>query len=166
MPLKNPNAGFLAFADCSQPAAPGQTGQIQLKERTWISVAKLSALPKVSKEKCTIVTQDLLARLPALSNALKGADGCAAGTEVCEVSYGMSGTMVDLGLGVSVSDKEDYKLSLTKVEAEAIAGELGISEPRKAILSYNDSLYVLYLASAATQDVGAQMESKFVEPVS
>ncbi|UVS68084.1 cupredoxin domain-containing protein [Nitrososphaera viennensis] len=168
MPLKNPNAGFLAFADCSQPlaVASGQTGQTQLKERTWISVAKLSALPKVGKVKCTAISQELLAKFPVLKEALKGADGCADGTEVCEVSYGMSSSLMDTSLGISVPDREDYELSVTKAEAEAIAGELGISEPRRAILSYNDSLYVLYLRSAGTQDVSAQMESKFVEPVS
>lgn len=161
VPLRNANAGFLAFTDCSQqPAAPGQAGQIELKERTWISVAKLDTPPPEVDKKCVAVSQELLSKLPALAEALKGADGCAAGTEVCAVSYGIS----------YPSDNEDYELSVTKAQAEAIAGELGIAglnaESNAAILSYNNSLYALHLASAGNQDVGVQMKSKFVEPVS
>lgn len=160
VPLRNANAGFLAFTDCSQqPAAPGQAGQIELKERTWISVAKLATPPPEVDKKCVAVSQELLSKLPALAEALKGADGCAAGTEVCAVSYGIS----------YPSDNEDYELSVTKAEAQAIAQELGISGldagGNAAILPYNNNPYLLHMYTAGAQDVSVQMEARFIEPV-
>jgi hypothetical protein len=43
--------------------------------------------------------------------------------------------------------------------------DLGI-EGHSAVLAYNDNFYMLYLHTADAKDVSAQMEAKFIEPVS
>lgn len=150
---------------------------IELKERTWISVVKIANPSEIVKGKCiVVVSQEIISKIPALVKAMSGADGCAAGTEVCEVSYGISSATGDPSLGITILDKDDYELTVSHDEAIEIAKQfrttttgLGIDDGHSAagavVLAYNNSFYALYLHTADTKEgIGAQVEAKFVEP--
>jgi plastocyanin len=148
---------------CDPPPTAKGNQPIATKERTWISVSRFAGMPQTIHDKrCTIVTSDLLSEIPKLEAALKGADGCVEGTEVCQVSYGMSmSTLYDIA---AVDDSQDYELSLSKEEAEKITSEIGIVG-NLAVLAYKDNFYLLALNAADSDEVGIQMATEFVEPV-
>lgn len=153
----------LTITGCDLPPTSKEGQQVASKERTWITVSKFAGMPQtIHDKKCTIVTSDLISEIPKLGAALKGADGCANGTEVCQVSYGMSmSTMYDIAF---VDDSQDYELSISKEEAEQIASNIGIVG-NLAVLAYNDSFYLLAFHTIDTNEVSVQMASEFVEPV-
>lgn len=148
---------------CDLPPTAKGNQPVATKERTWISVSRFAGMPQTIHDKrCTIVTSDLLSEIPKLEAALKGADGCADGTEVCQVSYGMSmSTLYDIA---AVDDSQDYELSLSKEEVEKITSDVGIVG-NLAVLAYKDNFYLLALNTADSDEVGIQMATEFVEPV-
>lgn len=105
---------------------------------------------------------------------MKGADGCADGTEVCSVSYGMS-TAATYGNGITVADSEDYERTLSREEAKQLARIMGSNNNNPAVLAYGEDddsdgdgnrFYLVALSTADNSTVvGAQMRSGFAEQV-
>jgi hypothetical protein len=91
-----------------------------------------------------------------LTTAIRGADGCLDGTEVCQVSYGIS----------TLGDEADYELTITREEAESIAKEIRIGQYNSAMLASGDRFYTMWFN---TVDEGAlrsaQIETSFLEPL-
>lgn len=129
-----------------------------VKDRNWISVAKVDSTTGVRNgidAPCTIVTPDLAFKIPALTTAIKGADGCVDGTEVCEVSYGIS-------VG---GDSADYELTITKEEAVAILKEIRLGQYNAAMLASGDGFYMMWFHSIEEgTPAGAQIETLLLEP--
>jgi plastocyanin len=153
----------LLINGCDLPPTAKGSQPVATKERTWISVSRFAGMPQtIHDKKCTIVTSDLLAEIPRLGDALGGADGCIDGTEICQVSYGISrGTVYDIA---AVDDSQDYELSVSKEEAEKIVNNIDIVG-NLAVLAYEDNFYLLALNTAESDEVGIQMATEFVEPV-
>lgn len=104
---------------------------------------------------CTILTPELASKIPALTTAMKGADGCIAGTEVCQVSYGIS----------RGGDEADYELTITKEEATDILKEVKLGQYNTAILADGGSFYTMRFHSQEADEFGgAQVEAQFLEP--
>lgn len=165
--LTNTNSCTHSQSDFESLLLPKNTSQLELKERTWISVAKLADPSKTAREKCYVVSNDTISKIPALSEAIKGADGCAAGTEVCEVSRGFSTIKHDQYLRVVIPARDEYKLSVSHDEALEIAKQFKIGETasQSTVVRYDDNFYALYLGSASANETFAQAEASFVEPI-
>jgi plastocyanin len=165
--LMNGNSCTHSQSDFESLLLPKNTSQLELKERTSISVAKLADPSKTAREKCYVVPNDTISKIPALSEGIKGADGCAAGTEVCEVSRGFSSVMHDQYLMVVIPARDRYNLSVSQDEALEIAKQFKIGETasHSTVLRYEDNFYALYLHSASANETFAQAEASFVEPV-
>ncbi len=139
--------------ECRNPPSPSD--ELILKNRTWISVTRIDSHDIL--EKCTIINPGLISKLPKLGTALKGADGCKDGTEVCEVSYGVSRS----------GDSEDYELSVSAEEARSIVKQIGltIGEYRSfGTLAYDNKFYLLELFTT-DGETGVQAEVSFAEPI-
>lgn len=155
--MKMPASYFLY--DCVLPHGGSTPAESELvKDRNWISVTKIDSATGVRNgidAPCTIVTPDLASKIPALTTAIKGADGCADGTEVCEVSYGIS-------IG---GDSADYELTITKEEAASILNEIGFGQYNAAMLASGNSFYMIWFHSIDEgTPTGAQIETRFQEP--
>ncbi len=134
--------------------APSTIGDI--KERTWISVSRIDRSHGLwigEKASCTIVTSELAVRIPTLTRAIQGAEGCMEGTEVCQVSYGLS----------IAGDGSDYELTITKQEAAEILKGVPLGEYNAAMLASGDSFYTMRFHTS--DEYGpAQAEIGFLGP--
>ncbi len=161
-PAHSGSSALLLINECTLPNAPSEMAsdeRLAIMERTWISVSKLNVQPHlIDDTPCTVTSSDLLSMIPKLEQGLKGADGCASGTEVCSLSYGMSSASVYPN-GIGVGDSQDYELSLSKEEAEILAGSVPLAN-HLAILAYDDTFYLLAFRTTNATDVGAQVESQ------
>lgn len=160
-------SALLLINRCIPPVTSSRTDSEtppSIMERTWISVSKLNVQPyQVGNTSCILVSSDLLSSIPKLAEALKGADGCASGTEICAVSYGMSSAALYPN-GIAVDDSQDYELSLAKEEAEILADTVVLPN-NLAILAHNDTFYLLAFYTTNSIDMGAQVESQLEESV-
>lgn len=152
-------SAYYFLYDCVLPhggLTPAESDLV--KDRNWISVAKIDSAMGVRNgidAPCTIVTPDLASKIPALTTAMKGADGCADGTEICQVSYGIS----------RGGDEADYELTVTKEEAADILKEIRFEEYNAAMLAKGDSFYMMWFHSIEEgTSTGAQIETRFLEP--
>jgi len=135
--------------------APYPSDELILKNRTWISVTRIDSHDIL--EKCTIITPELISKLPKLETALKGADGCKDGTEICEVSYGISRS----------EDSEDYEVSVSAEEGQSIANQIGLTigaYRSLGTLVYDNKYYRLEVFTT-DGETGVQAEVSFAEPI-
>jgi len=131
----------------------------EFDERTWISVVRIDrafgvgAPPGVP---CTILTSELVYKIPVLADAIQGADGCIDGTEICQVSSGIS----------RGGDELDYEMTITKDDAARILSEFKLGPDNAAILASGNRFYTLwfynYDRDAAIFE-GAQVEASFLD---
>jgi hypothetical protein len=146
--------------DCNLPSSSRAASDVikEIKDRNWIAVAKVDRNLGIGtglKAPCTIVTPELASKIPSLATAIKGADGCIAGTEVCQVSYGIS----------RGGDEADYELTITKEEAANILKEVRFGQYNTAMLASGDSFYMMWFYSLEEGvPRGAQIETRFLEP--
>ncbi|MGI0081927.1 MAG: hypothetical protein ACREAG_01295 [Nitrosopumilaceae archaeon] len=136
-----------------------------LKERTLISVSRIEA--NQTTQPCTYLNQDHLQKISTLlRKALSGADGCKDGTEVCQVSYGISSER-SYGFGISVPDSQDYEQSLTPEDAKLLVNQLRLFSD--GYIYYGtvifDNKYYLVVLQTSDEDTSAQVETKFLEPI-
>lgn len=143
-----------------------QSNNVATKDRTWISVREADfreaswwvahdndnpdAVPQPVIH-CTLLTSDKLDSIPQVASAMKGADGCKAGTEVCE-----------LPSGVSSGEEWQYKLSITEEEARSIVEEVTLVA-NKAILQHDRRYYFLQLFTT-DRNVEPQAKVEFLDP--
>lgn len=106
------------------------------------------------KAPCTILTSELASKIPSLDRAIKGADGCIEGSEVCQVSYGIS----------RGGDEADYELTITQKEAAEILKDVRLGQSDTAMLASGDSFYMMWLHTSEESDGGAQVEAILLEP--
>ncbi|MGI0012764.1 MAG: hypothetical protein ACREBU_04870 [Nitrososphaera sp.] len=130
---------------------------IQVKDRNWISVMRVDAgnFDGAINAPCTILTTGLASQIPSLMTAIRGADGCSDGTEVCAVSYGIS-------IG---GDELDYELTLTREEVAAILRNIRLGQYNSAIIANGNSFYLMRFSSMDTKVGSVQIETQFLEPV-
>jgi hypothetical protein len=135
-----------------------------IKKRTWISMSMLEVQPYRigNNPTCTLVAASLLSDFPKLQAAIDGADGCATGIEVCQISYGMSSASLYPN-GIAVDDSSDYELSLTSAEATELASLIDLQE-NPTILAYQDNFYLMAFHTTDGPD-GAQLVTEFDPPL-
>ncbi|HEX7033722.1 MAG TPA: hypothetical protein VF172_12050 [Nitrososphaera sp.] len=149
-----------------------QSNNLALNDRTWISVGEVdfrqaswwvahdsddsdvdsdpdAVPPPVIR--CTLLTPDKLDRVPQVAAAVKGADDCKAGTEVCE-----------LPAGVSAGGDPQYRLSITEEQARSIVEEVAVVTNR-AILQH-DGRYYLFQLFTTDEEVRPQARVEFLDP--
>lgn len=143
--------------DCGFPGSTSDGNLKEIKERTWISMVKIDrklGYGSGIKAPCTILTSELASEIPSLDRAIKGADGCINGSEVCQVSYGIS-------MG---GDESDYELTITQKEAAEILDKVRLGQYNTAMLASGDGFYMMWFHTSEESDGGAQVEASFLEP--
>ncbi|MGI0009433.1 MAG: hypothetical protein ACRD92_07415 [Nitrosopumilaceae archaeon] len=128
------------------------------KQRTWISVSRIEG--NQTTQACTYLDENMLQKIPYLSEALVGADGCMDKTEICQVSRGMS-ISHDYGFGISVDDSQDYEHSLTPEDAKLLVKEVNLSFD--GYIYYGtviiDGKYYLVVLQTSDESADAQAET-------
>jgi hypothetical protein len=153
-------------AEASYAPLVNQSDNLVLKERIWISVREADlreaswwvahgyddpdAIPEPIIH-CTLLTTDKLDRIPRVAAAIEGADGCKDGIEVCE-----------LPSGISFGGEAQYKLSMSRGEAQSIVEEV-VMVANKAILQHAGKYYFLQLFTT-DENIGPQARVEFLDP--
>lgn len=158
-------SALLLINGCAAPTQRASENLLPIKERTWISVSRLELQPYLigRNTTCSAATPSLLSDLPKLESAINGAEGCDSGTEVCQISYGMSSATIYPN-GIAVDDSMDYELSLSRQEATTLASRLDLKE-NLSILAHNNKFYLLAFHTTDANDSGTQVETKIENPI-
>ncbi|MEO9295875.1 MAG: hypothetical protein ABI347_09785 [Nitrososphaera sp.] len=141
-------------------------------ERSWLAVTRVEEMSDIqyddnnwpiqrpfvsynTEAPRTVVSPEMLSKIPDLKSAFEGADGCRDGTEVCEVSHGFS----------EGGDRDNYEQSISAEQANVLRENVPLSaKTNGALLEFDGRLYWVILHTTSDFMV-PQMETRFVEQV-